>query len=108
MSAESARTAALAVMAVGQTAFVALYLTWPWWSNFLGRSLFIKAVSLAALLDTYMVYRIFDLPHADWVFTVLYCLLAIGIWAQFFAFLKVALEHRQAEVSGNDSPDENY
>lgn len=101
MNVENLRTTALGAMAVGQTAFVLLYLTFPWWRKFLGRMLFFKATAFAILLDTYMAYRVFDFPNPDKVFTALYFLLAAGIWAQFFAFLSVRLHGRQAKVSGN-------
>lgn len=95
------RTAALGSVALGQSAFVVLYFTFPWWKSFLGRGLFFKAIALAVLVDTYMLFRIFQFAYADIVFTTLYWVLACGVWFQFFAFLRVKLSHRERFVSGN-------
>lgn len=96
------RTAGLALAAVGQTAFVLLYLTFPWWRQFLGRALFFKAAALALLTDVAIAGRIYDWPREEETFIVLYWVLALGIWAQFFAFLVIRLRHRQDRaVSGN-------
>lgn len=101
MNIDTWRTIALGIVAVGQTLFVALYLTYPWWKSFLGRALFFKAVSLCILVDSYMLTRVFDFENYDVVFVWLYLLLGAGVWFQFAAFLRVRLQHRQNAVSGN-------
>lgn len=102
MTIDSWRTLLLGAVAIGQTLFVSLYATFPWWRSFLGKALFFKALALGILVDMYMIYRLFPFPHADVVFVVLYAMLAAGVWFQFFAFLRVRLEHREAQtVSGN-------
>ena len=83
------RGVTLASAAVGQTFFVALYLTFPWWTTFLGRALFYKAVILMILADLAITARVFDFLNVDALFVIVYGLLASGIWFQFFAFLKV-------------------
>lgn len=93
------RTSGIIVTAIGQTAFVALYITWPWWTRFLGRALFFKALAFALLVDIAVCGRIWDWAHEDATFVVLYWLLGLGVWVQFFAFLKIKLQHR--DVSGN-------
>lgn len=100
MTLETARTAGLVAMAVGQTAFMLLYLFWPWWTTFLGRALFFKAAAFAILLDVALTGRLLGWQYKDEVFVTLYWILAIAIWAQFFAFLRVKVEHREG-VSGN-------
>lgn len=95
------RTAALGAIALGQTLFVLLYLTFPWWATFLGRALFGKAIALAVLIDLGILYRIHPFPYADGIFTVLYIVLAIGVWWQLFAFFRIRLAGRQDRVSGN-------
>lgn len=83
------RTIALGFAALGQTAFALLYMTFPWWRTFLGRALFYKALMLSILLDVIWLGRTFDFGWNDKVFVPLYGLLALGVWAQFLAFLKV-------------------
>jgi hypothetical protein len=95
------RTSGLLVTALGQTAFVALYATFPWWRRFLGRALFFKAVALAALADVAITGRIYDWRYEEQTFILLYWMLGIGVWAQFAAFLRVRLKKRQNSVSGN-------
>lgn len=100
------RTGTLISMAVGQTAFAILYLTFPWWKTFLGRGLFYKAVMFAVLLDLALLARVFDLLQNDILFVILYIGLSIGIWWQFFAFLRVkrsGLAERGVSASTSDS-----
>jgi len=103
MSIDFWRTTGLLTAATGQTAFVILYATFPWWKKFLGRALFFKAVALGTLADVAILGRIFDWKYEDQTFVILYWLLALGVWAQFLAFLRVRLQHRQQQVSGNGS-----
>lgn len=105
MSLDFWRTLTLGSVAVGQTAFTLLYFTYPWWKSFLGRALFFKAVALAVLVDAYMLFRVLPFNNADRVFVTLYAFLAFGVWFQFFAFLKVKLQHRDSRVSGNARSD---
>lgn len=83
------RSISLGFGAVGQLLFVLLYMTFPWWKNFLGRALFYKAVMLSALTMFVFVARTLGWKHYDWAFVVLYTLLGVGIWWQFFAFLRI-------------------
>lgn len=96
------RTITLGTVALGQTAFVLLYATFPWWKKFLGRALFFKALTLAILVDAYMITRMIPWDHYDVLFVVLYAFFAIGVWFQFAAFLRVRVQHRQNQVSGNE------
>lgn len=98
------RTAGIVAAAIGQTLFVLLYGTFPWWRNFLGRALFGKALAFMLLVDIAVAGRAFDWRYEDTTFVVLYWTLALGIWWQFFAFLRVKWEGRQDAVSGNPSP----
>lgn len=100
MTLDLTRTVLLSGVALGQTMFVLLYATFPWRKNYLGRALFTKALALAALTDAFIAYRVLNLSYSDEVFIILYGLLFVGVWAQFFAFLKVRAEGRQnSEVS---------
>lgn len=86
---DAARTTAIAVAAVGQTLFVLVYLTFPWWRSFLGRALFFKALAFALLLDFGMLARMTtEWVHEDQIFITLYALFAVGVWGQLFAFLR--------------------
>lgn len=95
------RTVTIIVAAVGQTMFALLYMTFPWWRNFLGRALFFKTCAFGALVDVAVVGRMWDWSGEDGTFVVLYGALAIGIWLQFIAFLRIRMEGRQDSVSGN-------
>lgn len=86
------RTLTLGLAALGQVAFATLYMTFPWWKTFLGRALFYKAVMLAVLVTMGWTSRTFGFGRTDLVFVPLYGLLAIGIWWQFIAFLRVKRE----------------
>lgn len=98
---EQVRVGLLGAAAVLQTAFVLLYFTFPWYSTFLGRALFGKAFVLAVLLDTFIVARALGWSNVDAIFTVLYFALVLGIGAQLIAFIKVKIDGRENEVSGN-------
>lgn len=89
MSIDYWRTVALSAAALGQTLFVVLYLTFPWYRSFLGRALFFKAAVFCLLLDMIVAARLMHWTNADKVFVVLYGVLAAGVWAQFFAFLRI-------------------
>lgn len=89
MTNENLRFFALSAMALGQTCFALLYVTFPWWRNFLGRALFAKALSLMVLLDFFIFANLFDFRDVDGVYTTLYFFVAATIWAQFIAFLRV-------------------
>lgn len=75
------------VASTGQTLFVLLYLTFPWHETFLGRALFIKALTLGLLLNASLIGLKWDWPHEDVWIVSLYGLTAVGIWGQFTAFL---------------------
>lgn len=98
------RTFAICTAAVGQTLFVSLYLTFPWWKRLFGRALFFKAVSLGALVDIAVAGRIWDWRGEDVTFVVLYSVLALGIWAQFFAFLYVKVSGNSDRAGAGDDP----
>lgn len=96
------RSAGIIFTAIGQTAFVALYLAWPWWQYFLGRALFFKALALCLLVDVAVLGRLIDWRYEDATFVALYWTVGVGAWLQFIAFLRVRLQNRQGGVSGND------
>lgn len=80
------RMVLIGAAAAGQSLFVLLYMTFPWYRTFLGRALFIKALTFSLLLDAAFAGRLWDWPHEDKTIIVLYGLTVFGIWAQFTAF----------------------
>lgn len=89
------RTVFITAAAVGQTFFVLLYVTFPWWRSFLGRALFIKAITFAILLDVAVVGRIWDWGSEQATIVTLYGVVAFGIWSQTSAFIRVMLTNRR-------------
>jgi len=89
------RTSALLAAGVGQACFIALYATFPWWRSFLGRALFYKSLTLGLLTNAFLLARFKIIPVSDEVFIFIYSLLAVGVWWQFFAFLRVLLRSRR-------------
>lgn len=81
------RTVTLSFAAVGQTAFVLMYMTLPWWRSTLGRALFLKAFMLMSLIDAGIASRVWDWRGEDAVIVGLYGLVSVGIWFQLFAFI---------------------
>lgn len=85
------RAFAILVAALGQLGFVLLYLSFPWWASFLGRSLFFMAASFALLLVVASAGIVWNWKGEDDTIVSLYCLVAVGIWYQLLAFLRVRL-----------------
>jgi hypothetical protein len=85
--------AAVVAMAVGQTAFVLLYGTAPWWRDFVGRALFAKSLALAVLVDAAVVALF--LPVPAWFAVAVYWLVAAGIWWQLGALVRQRLSRRR-------------
>ena len=73
------RSVTITVTAVGQTLFVLLYTTFPWWRTFLGRALFYEALAFALLVDTAVAVRVWDLWNEDVIIVALYGLVATGV-----------------------------
>lgn len=97
------RTATITFAALGQTLFVLLYLSFPWWRSFLGRALFFKAVAFGILLDVAVIGQSFDWPHEDATFVTLYGLLAFGVWVQFVAFIRTKRRGLRDALGGKES-----
>lgn len=91
------RSSVLTLAAVGQTALVTLYVTFPWWRSFLGRALFFNAVTLAVTLDLIAAARWVGRTRDDTLFLLIYSVLALGIWVQTAAFVRVMLTSRRKD-----------
>lgn len=97
------RTLTLGGVATGQIAFCLLYATFPWYKSFLGRALFFKALVLALITGTYLLTRLLGWTNINETFIILYGLLAVGVWVQFFAFLKVRREGKAERAVNSDT-----
>lgn len=97
------RTTSLLFVAIGQTLFVMVYFTFPWYKTFLGRSLFYKGLILAVIVDAFVVTRVFDLQEVDVLFVVLYAMLGLGVWWQLSAFLRIRIAGTQNRSNPNGS-----
>jgi len=100
MSIEFWRSAGIIVTALGQTTFILLYATFPWWRSLIGRALFLKGLSFAVLLDVAVAGRLFDWGGEDAWFVVLYWVVGVGVWYQTITFLWVRLGSAQEQKRG--------
>lgn len=74
--------------AIGQTAFVILWATKPWWRTLIGRALMTKGLALALVLWFWIVgYYFPGHPYRDEIRDGLLAAVAVGIWAQVLAFI---------------------
>lgn len=89
------RTTTIATAAVGQSLFVLLYATFPWYRTFLGRAMFVKALTFALLIDVAVAGRVWDWTHEETGIVILYGLTAFGIWAQLIAFIRQKTVHNR-------------
>lgn len=77
-------------MLIGQTVFVATWLTLPWWREWVGRALMVKSVSLlllfAVAIGNYWVLKLWG-PYLGWEYVTLasHVLVLVGIWSQVLA-----------------------
>lgn len=91
------RTVAIGLTAIGQTVFVALYVTFPWWRSFLGRALFFKALVFDILLLVGVLGQLADFPGEDPLIVWLYGLVCVGVWGQTLAFIIVMLTQKRED-----------
>ena len=74
--------------AFGQTVFVILWATRPWYRTLIGRALMTKGLALTLVLWFWIVGFYFpDHPHRDELRDGLLAAMAVGIWAQVVAFV---------------------
>lgn len=79
---------ALVVAAVGQTAFVLVYATRPWWLVQIGRALMSKSATLCWILVLSVVNAFWTYPYQRQVAALSICAVAVAIWYQFIALLR--------------------
>lgn len=74
--------------AFGQTVFVVLWATRPWYRTLIGRALMTKGLALTLVLWFWIVgYYFPDHPYRGEIRDVLLAAVAVGIWAQVVAFV---------------------
>lgn len=76
---------ALFIAAVGQAAFVGVYIHRPWWRHFVGRALMLKSTSLLLILWLSLFNTFVTYPGQEQVAVSVLTLTALAIWYQFFA-----------------------
>lgn len=95
----------LHIAAAGQTLFMLMWMTLPWWRAWVGRALMVKSVAMGLFLVSAVVHH-----HVDtyaWepvVVLLLFAGVTLGIWSQVLA---IGLEIRAARrgsrnVTGTD------
>ena len=74
--------------AIGQTIFVILWASMPWWREWVGRALMTKSAALCAVL-WFMVagFYLGDYPFRDELRLALILAVTCGIWLQVFAIM---------------------
>lgn len=80
--------------AIGQTAFVVLWASLPWWKTRVGRAMMVKSASLMIVLD-FGVINYYWGPFHAWVGVALFALVVVGIYSQFFTFLYEDIQARR-------------
>lgn len=86
--------------AIGQTLFVLLWSTLPWWRSIVGRALMVKSLALAIYLDwavTSYYWGPFD--NSETIAVCLFGLVFAGIWSQLgaisYEMLRARLDRRR-------------
>jgi hypothetical protein len=83
--------------AVGQTLFVVLWATLPFYRTWVGRALMIKSLSLMIYLDWAVAVINGWVPesHRQNIAVVLFGLITVGIWSQLVAILVEMMRGRR-------------
>lgn len=106
MDLDRLRAVIVTIAAIGQSIFVLLYVAFPWWKSFLGRSLFFQAAALAVALDLNALARWYGWDRESFPFAVISASMAVGVWAQTVAFIKIMArtERKAWEAAGEREP----
>lgn len=81
-------------MLIPANGFPILYSTfYKWWLNPIGRALMTKAIGLALIVDVSLAYSALgDYPYREAVRTTALLLVMLGLWYQFFVFMRIRLD----------------
>jgi hypothetical protein len=76
------------IAAVGQTAFVGLWFSLPWWRIWIGRALMVKSLALGVYLDFALVlHYVTPFPGLLLLSMILFGFITVGIWSQLVALV---------------------
>lgn len=78
---------------IGQTLFVIMWGMLPWWREWIGRALMVKAFALMLLFDSALLNLLWPHKPLVWVDRTILILVIVGIWSQVFA---LTYERRRA------------
>jgi len=96
-----AKVAVIAIAAIGQTTFVALWARLPWYKEWIGRALMTKAVALMVFIDVALLWEL--IPGVwRWQFLVniiIYLTVTAGIWLQVVALYRETRRAREGHRS---------
>lgn len=70
---------------VFQILFVAIYARLPWWSNFIGRALFLMSSSLMLMLTVTVANVYVDYAAEEWVEVGIFATVAVAVTYQYAA-----------------------
>lgn len=74
--------------ALGQTAFVAAWISLPgWWREWIGRALMVKSGALAILFNLALVNYIWPGTVPEWLAKASQLLIVLGVWSQLAALV---------------------
>lgn len=88
--------------AVGQTLFVGLWFSLPWYTHWVGRALMVKSVALATYLDFAVVlYHVSPFAALPTLSAILFGFITVGIWSQLvvIAYERWRTRRRQSSVT---------
>lgn len=98
------------VGAIAQTIFLAMWLTLPWWREWVGRALMVKSLALGVYLDSVLIheYLVPDYAAEPYVRTLLFLLIVLGICSQVVAlgYEMVKARRQKRGVTGTDHHDD--
>ena len=83
------------VSAIGQSLFVIVWATRPWYRHWVGRALMVKTVALALYLDFAVLVNFVDpFPALQLLGVILFGHITVGIWSQVVVIVWEILRHR--------------
>jgi hypothetical protein len=87
----------LHISAVGQTLFVLIWATLPWWRTFIGRALMVKSVALMLYLDwSVLVYHYGPFNNQNTIGLLLFAFITVGILTQLSVLSREVHKARKA------------
>lgn len=97
------RGAGIITCFVGQTVFIAMYATVPWWRNYIGQALFLKSLSFWLLTLAASFGVAFNYKYEDEVLIALYWVVAATAWYQAASITRQRREAFRQEMGKHSS-----